>query len=63
MLSNLRVIAVVSVCLLLPAELSAQMSFKKVEVRTTFGRAAFRHENLCIIRASFPFNGVENCIW
>ncbi len=39
MLSNLRVIAVVSVCLLLPVELSAQMSFKKVEARTGYGRA------------------------
>jgi len=39
MLSNLRVIAVVSVCLLLPAELSAQMTFKKVEARTAYGKA------------------------
>ncbi len=39
MLSNLRVIALVLVCLLLPADLSAQMSFKKVELRTTYGRA------------------------
>ncbi len=39
MLSNLRVIAVVSVCLVLPVELCAQMSFKKVEVRTTYGKA------------------------
>ncbi len=39
MSSNLRVIAVVSVCLLLPAELSAQMTFKKVEVRTAYGKA------------------------
>ncbi len=39
MLSNLRVIAVVSVCLLLPVELSAQMSFKKVEARTAYGKA------------------------
>ncbi len=39
MLSNLRVIAVVSVCLVLPVELCAQMSFKKVEVRTAYGKA------------------------
>jgi len=39
MLSNLRVIAVVLVCLLLPVELCAQMSFKKVEARTGYGRA------------------------
>ena len=39
MSSNLRVIAVVSVCLLLPVELCAQMSFKKVEARTGYGRA------------------------
>jgi len=39
MLSNLRVFAVVSVCLLLPVELCAQMSFKKVEARTAYGRA------------------------
>ncbi len=39
MLSNLRVIAVVSVSLLLPVELCAQMSFKKVEVRTSYGKA------------------------
>ena len=39
MLSNLRIIAVVSVCLLLPVELSAQMSFKKVEARTAYGKA------------------------
>ena len=39
MLSNLRVIAVVLVCLLLPVELCAQMSFKKVEARTAYGRA------------------------
>ncbi len=39
MLSNLRVIAVESVCLLLPVELCAQMSFKKVEARTGYGRA------------------------
>ena len=39
MLHNLKVLVVVSVCLLLPAELSAQMSFKKVEVRTTYGKA------------------------
>jgi len=39
MLSNLRVITVVSVSLLLPVELFAQMSFKKVEARTGYGRA------------------------
>ncbi len=39
MLHSLKVLVVVSVCLLLPAELSAQMSFKKVEVRTTYGKA------------------------
>jgi len=39
MLSNLRVIAVVLVCLLLPVELCAQMSFKKVEARTAYGKA------------------------
>ncbi len=39
MLSNLRVIAVVSVSLLLPVELCAQMTFKKVEARTAYGRA------------------------
>ena len=39
MFSNFSVIALVSVCLLLPAELRAQMSFKKVEVRTAYGRA------------------------
>ncbi len=39
MLSNLRVIVVASVCLVLPVELCAQMSFKKVELRTTYGRA------------------------
>ncbi len=39
MLSNLRVIAVVSVCLVLPVELCAQMTFKKVEARTAYGKA------------------------
>ena len=39
MFSNLRVITVVSVCLLLPVELCAQMSFKKVEARTAYGKA------------------------
>jgi len=39
MLSNLPVIAVVSVSLLLPVELAAQMSFKKVEARTAYGKA------------------------
>jgi hypothetical protein len=39
MFSNLRVIAVVSVCLLLPAEMFAQMTFKKVEARTAYGKA------------------------
>ncbi len=33
------VVAVVSVFLLLPVELCAQMSFKKVEVRTAYGKA------------------------
>ena len=33
------VAAGVVVCLLLPADLSAQMSFKKVELRTTYGKA------------------------
>ncbi|MDA2925387.1 PEGA domain-containing protein [Acidobacteria bacterium AH-259-L09] len=40
MLRTLKVVAAaVSVFLLLPAELSAQMTFKKVEVRTAYGRA------------------------
>ena len=39
MLSHLRVIAAVSVFALLPVELSAQMSFKKVEARTAYGKA------------------------
>ncbi len=40
MLRNLKAVAAgVVVCLLLPAGLSAQMSFKKVEARTAYGRA------------------------
>ncbi len=39
MLHSLKVLVVVSVCLLLPAELCAQMSFKKVEARTAYGKA------------------------
>jgi len=38
-LHSLKVLVVVSVCLLLPAELCAQMSFKKVEARTAYGKA------------------------
>jgi len=40
MLRKLKAVAAgVVVCLLLPADLSAQMSFKKVELRTTYGKA------------------------
>jgi len=46
------VVAAVSVFLLLPAELSAQMSFKKVEVRTTYGRAEEGNKGKLIISGS-----------
>ncbi len=49
---NLRVIAVVSVCLLLPVELSAQMSFKKVEARTAYGRAEEGNKGKLIVSGS-----------
>lgn len=39
MSSNLKIVASLGVLLLLPADLSAQMVFKKVETRTTYGRA------------------------
>jgi len=53
MLSNLRVIAVVSVCLLLPVELCAQMSFKKVEARTAYGKAEEGKKGMLIVDGDF----------
>jgi len=52
-LRNLRVIAVVSVCLLLPVELCAQMSFKKVEARTAYGKAEEGKKGKLIVDGDF----------
>ena len=54
MLRNLKaVVAGVVVCLLLPAGLSAQMSFKKVEARTAYGRAEEGKKGKLIIDGDF----------
>ena len=53
MLSNLRVIVAVSVCLLLPVELCAQMTFKKVEARTAYGRAEEGKKGKLIVDGDF----------
>lgn len=51
MLRDLKaVVAGVVVCLFLPAGLSAQMSFKKVEARTAYGRAEEGKKGKLIIR-------------
>ncbi len=53
MLSNLRVIVAMSVCLLLPVELCAQMTFKKVEARTAYGRAEEGKKGKLIVDGDF----------
>ncbi len=54
MLSNLKAVAAgVVVCLLLPAGLSAQMTFKKVEARTAYGRAEEGKKGKLIVDGDF----------
>ena len=53
MLHSLKVLVVVSVCLLLPVELCAQMTFKKVEARTAYGRAEEGKKGKLIVDGDF----------